>query len=68
MNVNDKVTKMVKMQLRANMQHANTGKVEPNLMTQINELASTFDIFDHITVMMLLEKHYGEVEIMVHTD
>jgi hypothetical protein len=68
MNVKDKVTKMVKLQLRANMQHENTGKVEPGLMTQINELAKDFDVFDHMTVMMLLEQHYGEVEIMVHTD
>lgn len=68
MNVKNTVTTMVKLQLRANMQYEATGKVEPKIMDQINNLAKDFDIFDHMTVMMLLERHYGEVEIMVHTD
>jgi hypothetical protein len=67
MNVSNKVLTMVKLQLRANLQYDVLGRVEPDLMAQINELASTFDMFDHITVMMALEGHYGEVEVMVHT-
>jgi putative lipoic acid-binding regulatory protein len=68
MNVKNTVREMTKLQLIANMQFEVLGYVKPELMDRINNLAKDFDIFDHMTVMMLLEGHYGEVEIMVHTD